>query len=224
MKFESIIRKMTFCYRISPPICYEQETILPPRAEYIYVECASRKRRKKLFYRNIHSMVIEKQTKPPKRAADPVKYSVLLFGIDSISRLNMIRTMPKTVEYLKNKQWFEMEGYNKIGDNTFPNLVAILTGRNVSQFRQSCMKSEEKDMFDNCPFIWKNFKNESYTTAYIEDCPSIGTFNFHKYGFMNSPTDYYSRPYLIGAQKYLKVKVRIFKYFHRISCLSTENN
>ncbi|XP_065199485.1 uncharacterized protein LOC135831139 [Planococcus citri] len=190
---------------ISKSICYGQETVLPPQAEYIYVECTSRNKRKKLSYKNIHSMVIEKQTSPPKQATDPIKYSVLFFGIDSISRLNLIRTMPKTVQYLKEKQWLQLEGYNKIGDNTFPNLVAALSGMNVTQFRSSCVKSK-KDMFDNCPLIWKNFKNNSYITAYIEDCPSIGTFNFEKYGFMNSPTDYYSRPYLMGAQKFLKVR------------------
>ncbi|XP_065211167.1 uncharacterized protein LOC135839194 [Planococcus citri] len=190
---------------ISESMCYGQETVLPPKAEYIYVKCTSRNESKKLIYENIHSMVIEKQPSPPKPAADPIKYSVLFFGIDSISRLNLIRSMPKTVQYLKEKQWLELEGYNKIADNTFPNLVAALSGMNVSQFKSSCVKSK-MDAFDDCPLIWKNFKNDSYITAYSEDCPDITMFNYKKYGFMNSPTDYYTRPYLVGAEKYLEVR------------------
>ncbi|XP_065211168.1 uncharacterized protein LOC135839195 [Planococcus citri] len=190
---------------ISKSVCYGQETVLPPKAEYIYVECTSRNKDKKISYKNIHSMVIEKQPPPPKQTTDSIKYSVLFFGIDAISRLNLIRTMPQTVQYLEEKQWLGFEGYNKVGDNTFPNLVAALSGMNVSQFKSNCAK-EKMDAFDDCPLIWKNFKNDSYITAYSEDTPHIAGFNYQKYGFMNSPTDYYTRPYLMGAEKYLEIK------------------
>lgn len=45
--------------------------------------------------------------------------SVLMLGIDSISRLNFIRAMPKTAEYIFNNDWFEMRGYNKVISNLF---------------------------------------------------------------------------------------------------------
>lgn len=44
-----------------------------------------------------------------------------------------------------------------------------------------------------------------YVTAYMEDEPSMGTYNFGKYGFLNSPTDYYPRPYMLAAERLLPV-------------------
>lgn len=40
--------------------------------------------------------------------------SVLMIGIDSISRVNLIRAMPKTAQYLYDNDWFELAGYNKV--------------------------------------------------------------------------------------------------------------
>lgn len=40
--------------------------------------------------------------------------SVLMIGIDSISRLNLIRSMPHTAQTLYNTGWFELKGYNKV--------------------------------------------------------------------------------------------------------------
>ncbi|MGR0295442.1 DUF229 domain-containing protein, partial [Klebsiella pneumoniae] len=86
------------------------------------------------------------------------KMSVLLIGIDSISRLNLIRTMPKTVKYLDSNGWVDLRGYNKVDDNTFPNLMAILTGKTVDQVRSSCWPTPNTRM-DDCPFVWKDFSD-----------------------------------------------------------------
>lgn len=40
--------------------------------------------------------------------------SVLMLGIDSISRVNLVRAMPKTAQYLYDNEWFEMSGFNKV--------------------------------------------------------------------------------------------------------------
>lgn len=48
---------------------------------------------------------VENKTKP---------LSVLLIGIDSISRLNLIRAMPNTAQHLYNTGWMELKGYNKV--------------------------------------------------------------------------------------------------------------
>lgn len=44
-----------------------------------------------------------------------------------------------------------------------------------------------------------------YVTAYVEDEPSMGTYNYGKYGFRNAPTDYYSRPYMLAAEHFLPI-------------------
>ena len=58
--------------------------------------------------------------------------NVLLFGIDSISRLVAERMLPQTLKYIrKNFQPYEMKYYTKIGHNTLPNILAALTGHTV---------------------------------------------------------------------------------------------
>lgn len=47
--------------------------------------------------------------------------SVLMLGIDSISRVNLVRAMPRTAQYLYDNEWFEMSGFNKVS----PRLLKI---------------------------------------------------------------------------------------------------
>nr|AAQ23564.1 RE42568p [Drosophila melanogaster] len=127
--------------------------------------------------------------KPSKR-----KPSVLMFGIDSLSRINLRRTMPKVYKFLTRDGWFEQQGYNKIGDNTFPNLLAILTGYNPESAIKKVCNWHEDGCLDRTPFIWHYFRNASYLTAYAEDEAGINTFNYWKPGFLEQPTDFYLRP------------------------------
>ncbi|XP_070064614.1 uncharacterized protein [Drosophila virilis] len=128
--------------------------------------------------------------------------SVLMIGIDSISRVHLIRAMPKTAQYLYDEDWFELAGYNKIDDNTFPNLMAVLTGHNYTSALKYC-NPYEKHGLDRCQFIWKRFMQHGYVSAYGEDAVKINTFNFLKKGFQQPPVDYYLRPYLSAAEKLL---------------------
>lgn len=131
--------------------------------------------------------------------------SVLMIGIDSVSRLNLIRSMPKTMKFLREYDWLTLEGYTKVAENTFPNLIPILTGLSDQQLRKTCYPSQNKEI-DRCPFVWKDFERRGYVTAYVEDEPKIGTFNYNKYGFARSPTDYYLRPFMLAAEQKLQVK------------------
>lgn len=126
----------------------------------------------------------------------------MIIGIDSVSRLNMRRTMPTTLEYLQRNDWVELNGYNKIADNTFPNLMAVLSGENYSELYRKCTINGSRVM-DICPIIWKEYKEKGYVTAYAEDVPSIGTFNYLQTGFVEQPTDYYMRPFMLAAHKLL---------------------
>ncbi|XP_030567178.1 uncharacterized protein LOC115767148 isoform X2 [Drosophila novamexicana] len=128
--------------------------------------------------------------------------SVLMIGIDSISRVHLIRAMPKTAQYLYDEDWFELAGYNKIDDNTFPNLMAVLTGHNYTSALKYCNPYKMHGL-DRCHFIWKLFMGHGYVSAYGEDAVKINTFNFLKKGFQQPPVDYYLRPYLSAAEKLL---------------------
>ena len=76
--------------------------------------------------------------------------NILLLGIESISRLNFERHFPRAKSLVVEKEFYTLYGYNKVGDNTFPNLTPLLTG----QYAEDLWK--EKDLpFDYFPFIWK---------------------------------------------------------------------
>lgn len=117
-------------------------------------------------------------------------YNILVMGIDAVSRMNFYRTMPKTLAYLKYKEAIELLGYNKVGDNTFPNLIPILLGIYEKDLKKTCLPNK-RSTFDNCPFIWEWFKEIGYYTAFGEDSALLGTFNYFKFGFSGTPTDYY---------------------------------
>lgn len=183
---------------------------LTDNEQFLMAKCSTTKGKAwREIYTNMHA-VVRKRTKLADKinmasAEGKQKMSVLIVGIDSISRLNMIRTMPKTVNFLQKQGWLELRGYNKMDDNTFPNLMAILTGHSVKQIRNLCFPNNSHPV-DACPLMWKEFSEKGYITLYGEDEPSIGTFNYHKKGFIKSPTDYYLRPFMLAAEKHTKIK------------------
>ncbi|KAL1490470.1 hypothetical protein ABEB36_013158 [Hypothenemus hampei] len=119
------------------------------------------------------------------------RLNVLILGLDGISRVNLHRQMPKTFDFLtKQLEAIELLGYNKVGDNTFPNLIPVLTGMFENELTETCWPTSSTH-FDKCPFVWKNFSERGYVTAYGEDCAWIGLFNYGKSGFKIQPTDYY---------------------------------
>lgn len=107
------------------------------------------------------------------------KLSVLLLGLDNVSRLNLQRTLPRTENHLREKGWLSMKGYNKMGENTFPNLMALLTGQNQENSYGRCKPTVPFGL-DHCPMIWYNFRNAGFVTAYAEDEAKISTFNYLK--------------------------------------------
>uniref|UniRef100_A0A6P7FNZ8 Uncharacterized protein LOC114331223 n=1 Tax=Diabrotica virgifera virgifera TaxID=50390 RepID=A0A6P7FNZ8_DIAVI len=87
--------------------------------------------------------------------------NILVIGLDSISRLNFHRQMPKSVNYLKQIGAVEMIGYNKIGENTFPNVLAALAGRHIEEIQKDCWPTDNHH-FDNCSFVWMDYKQKGF--------------------------------------------------------------
>lgn len=200
------------------------QVTLPQAVEVVYVSCKAKTKPKvkaktkkastSTVYENVHAILNPEKVRDRVDRADNQtgsvasrKLSVLVLGIDSVSRLNFYRTMPKTEKYLHETGWIGLKGYNKIGDNTFPNLMAVLTGQ-TSQEAYSRCKPTVVYKLDRCPFLWHNFRNVGYVTAYGEDETVLNTFNYLKVGFVEPPTDYYLRPYMLASEKLLKVKKR----------------
>nr|CAD7266708.1 unnamed protein product [Timema shepardi] len=173
-------------YSISTCNKFDKEVELEPNEEFILVKCHSKKTSKsskqKEVYNNMHAVVQKKESiiskleENNKRESceDSRKLNVILVGLDSMSRSSLIRLMPNTVSHLRHNGWTELKGYNKIGDNTFPNLMAILTGYSVKELEHLCWPGRKSKM-DDCPFLWKDFSRQGYVTAYVEDEPEIVT-------------------------------------------------
>ncbi|XP_050506437.1 uncharacterized protein LOC126884531 [Diabrotica virgifera virgifera] len=164
------------------------------QSEVVKVECFN------IFYKvyeNVHAIFRQ----PAQTIQNVDKPNVILLGIDSISMSNLIRTMPKTYELLETTKWIRLTAYNKVEDNTFPNLIAVLAGVKFSYHENLpenaiCNPYDTKSL-NNCNFLWNVYKENNYSTVYAEDTPEQGTFNSNKAGFVSSPTDYYLRPYFL---------------------------
>ena len=73
---------------------------------------------------NVSLLPLAKKLKSDDKQKIPRrKVNVVILGIDTVSHMNFIRVMPRTVEFLtKELKAVGMNGYSKVGDNTFPNL------------------------------------------------------------------------------------------------------
>lgn len=142
----------------------------------------------------------------PKPIEDVVtkneKYNVMILGVDSVSKLNfhrMLNMTSKTV--LDELDGIEMHGFNKVGDNTYPNLIPLLTGLSANELDSACLSSNASIYFDNCHFIWDDFKHKGYGTLFAEDSAALSLFNYFKNGFEKQPTDHYFRTMLHQMEK-----------------------
>lgn len=145
--------------------------------------------------RNAHARKAATSTSPEPQG----RPSVLVFGLDSISRLSMMRLLPKTYTFLTDVLGSVVfRGMNKVGDNTFPNLVALLTG--MEAYTQLKHPGTTGGTFDGVQFIWDDFRRDGYLTLFAEDFPEYGVFNYLARGFRDPPTDFYFRPYCLAME------------------------
>lgn len=128
------------------------------------------------------------------------KQNVFIFGIDSVSRLAALRLLPLTYNYLiEHLSAVVLRSHHKVGENTFPNLVTILTGE--PRVHPADTPDRKQEYFDDWPLIWRRFSDEGYETLYAEDFPQFNTFNYLANGFTRSPTNHYLRPFWLAVGK-----------------------
>ncbi|XP_033606143.1 uncharacterized protein LOC111861266 isoform X3 [Cryptotermes secundus] len=172
--------------------------------EFVKVMCSVDNQ---VVYKNYHAFIpikleVEKlcqESRKNKPSQNTEHLSVLVLGMDAVSRLNFHRQMPKTESLLRKIHAIELFGYNKVADNTFPNLIPILSGLSEKELQHTCWP-KLTSVFDRCNWIWKNFSAAGYRTAFGEDAAWMGLFSYVKRGFKEQPTDYYVRPFIKTAE------------------------
>lgn len=115
-------RKADEQFKLSSCTKFNSTFKLPQRMEFIFVKCESMG---KTVYKNTHAVIRDRPDirqrldKFKEKFKNQRPLSVLMLSIDSVSRLNLIRSMPKTAQHLYDSGWFELAGYNKV------NLISI---------------------------------------------------------------------------------------------------
>lgn len=184
-------------------------------AEFVAVQCTNFIRLK--VYSNLHAHVFQKvfnenhKSSPSDSGSGSgggsgsKKFSIQLLIIDSMSRSNFIRQLPKTYVYLvRDLGATVLRGMTKVGDNTFPNLSAVLTGKQVYCYPEleevlGCGVAKPA-YYDDWPLIWYNFSQAGYSTLFAEDQPHLGLFNYMDHGFKQQPTNHYLRPFWLQLE------------------------
>ncbi|KAH8293278.1 hypothetical protein KR018_006726, partial [Drosophila ironensis] len=196
-------------YYLSSPVYFSQDYPVPQDVTGMIVECHEKLNKSRLLQSDAYSLV-----QPPMNSdatndsRQTEKYpNVFIFGIDSISRMHFRRSMPRTWNFVRKEGWFEMEGYNKVADNTFPNLLALLTGKTPREWK--LVNVRDAGRLDYIYFLWKSFKSSGYLTAYAEDTMKLSNFNYFMNGFTRQPVDYYLRPFMMAIEGAFR------KIFHR---------
>lgn len=116
-------------------------------------------------------------------------FNIFILNFDSMSRFNFIRQLPKTYQYLKSIGVYDFKGLNIVEEDSLSSTISMLTGLTMNDLSKVC--SYSSDYFDECPFIWKYFKENGFVTSFAEDQMQIGLFQNNYRGFKNQPTDYY---------------------------------
>lgn len=149
---------------------------VPLEEDYVAVRCPIRNQTFEQYFPLVR---LKKEVEYERNMATLPKsrLNVTLVGIDSVSKLNFVRHFTRTRAFLREKiSPYEMKDYTKVGDNTFLNLVALLTGQFVEHYWNETIRNSF--YFDSLDFIWKNYAKRGYRTFYAEDSPLTGTFNF----------------------------------------------
>ncbi|XP_039230011.1 uncharacterized protein LOC6532369 isoform X2 [Drosophila yakuba] len=197
---------------------FSQSFLVPKTIDFIFTECHAvrEKTELKLLQKDaflfVQNRLKHRQKDPPSDVES--KPNVIILGIDSTSRMNLRRSMPKVHKFLQKPGWFEMQGYNEVGKNTLPNLLALLTG-NAEKKAQLNGQFRRSGFIDKLKYIWQLFKQNGYMTAFGEDCGKINTFNNHNSGFEKQPVDYYLRNFIVALETIFKTR----RQFGNVFCL-----
>jgi hypothetical protein len=115
------------------------------------------------------------------------KMNVLMLGFDSLSYHHFQRIMPKTFNFLtkslENNVMFT--SMNRVGENTHPNILAMLSGIFITDIPSINITSEfslyrkiDNEFYDKYPLMWYRYERNGYLTGFqVYDFFSKHQFN-----------------------------------------------
>ncbi|GMR50912.1 hypothetical protein PMAYCL1PPCAC_21107, partial [Pristionchus mayeri] len=188
----------------------------------------------------VHHLVVEvdeqnKEKEIPSRPFDINSMSISILVFDSTSRSQFARHMKNSRALMNEMGFVTLLGYNKVGDNSAPNLSPII----AEPFKEN----EEYDLMDETndiglnkflpynkkidpdtiEFIWKKMKKKGCETLFNDDIMHTSRGLFHytnrhfKPGFTYKPTDHYYRPFYNHLYKRLNNKWKLCSEGRRLS-------
>ena len=92
---------------------------------------------------------------------------------------------------MNKHNFFELRGYNKVGLNTFPNMIPYFTGHHSQELVSD--NQIKLIFFDDWPLIWKKYSEKGFITSFMEEMARAGLFHYFLNGFVRQPTDYNTR-------------------------------
>ena len=148
------------------------------------------------MYHNILIYVPQLPTEPRKDH----QYSITVLIIDALSQLNFKRSFPATWTVLRSLQGVLYEGHNRVGHNSYPNVMALLSGEitaGVPELKGE-VGPEGREMYyidlERQPLIQSLLRRHGYLTMQMEDTQDMGDFNRKGIvGFKSAPADIYYR-------------------------------
>lgn len=168
----------------------------PVPADFFELICRGMKDGTISSYSNFHAAIKRRKEIDARPLPSDKKWNIIMFGFDSVSRMQWMRLLPKSYEYLTKKLGSViLEGYNIVGDGTPQALLPILSGKTETELPEARRSHKDANTLDGHPWVWKNFTANGYVTQWGEDEFHYGTFQYRMLGFDKSPTDFYVRPF-----------------------------
>ncbi|XP_071806539.1 uncharacterized protein [Asterias amurensis] len=146
---------------------------------------------------DVHASIFPKPMEQlqAKHSTDGLGLNVVLLNIESTSRMNFIRFLPKTSKLLETLGTIIFKGFTIVGDGTDWNLVPMLTGKTEYEMPDTTKGNPNASFVNVYPFIWNEYAKYGYVTMFAEDTTELAMFDYRRIGFDKQPTDHYMRPY-----------------------------
>ncbi|XP_063631862.1 uncharacterized protein LOC134803085 [Cydia splendana] len=217
-KYRDILYQSDHVYTIGPRTQVGGDGVYElKKSDHVKVSCVGRRKDDRSFFSTKASWsgnTLGFRPVPPLPSPPGREHSlnVVIIGFDSAARNGFIRRMPKSWQTLKDLGYTVMEGYNIVGDGTPRALFPILLGKTELELPDVRVGQSNAGSLDSFPFIFYKLKQDGYRTAYFEDMPNIGTFQWRFNGFHHQPADHYLRSFY---QEDLIMRSGPFNWFTR---------